>query len=620
MPAESRRPLLAVGVKKYNVPITLKKSADVGVAVAPVVPAVVGFPVFKAIATLIGVTIAGVGTYHVVTNPSTDIFDVDTAYIQALYGMTPREASAVNTSGFNIVYRGQVANTLQEIREYACLGHTRHYFNVHAPVRAGMHNSRGVAYRFLDKSLPFKALNSSAYVEVTHCGGSNFESNATWHYVVRGSGLFVLVGNTIAFETHEQAVQFFLGHGCRDKANTDHRSNPQCDYELTPTLNRALQIGYKSVQFTGHCDANCNFCGHELVILGHDGGTTCPTGLTYYSSSGAACECVEWGSSLRGRCAMCKSTAQALDQNELGRFWPQKRTNVSDTWRHVCSLEEKREMAMSKVSLNRTCSNMEECLENLKRTIDARQTLHNRSTVVQIDENAFDICIEFHNETRFCELGYGPSGPISKKACIAPSSCYRFKLNTILDWVRSMAAIKKSYSVCNVAMRGHSLTCDGIEKTDGHSIVYAHEGYSFWESLQLRFYMFKFADIYKMIGTSHSGGILLTYGLMSCKDLHIYGMGLYSNETDFIYQHYYDPTITDTCVNECWKGDFMLSNSTTKDRNFFHNNHDQVCRPWTECDAPQTGVPATENQIDFFVKSELKLHILHAFGVIKWHL
>ena len=51
-----------------------------------------------------------------------------------------------------------------------------------------------------------------------------------------------------------------------------------------------------------------------------------------------------------------------------------------------------------------------------------------------------------------------------------------------------------------------------------------------------------------------------------------------------------------------------------------HPEAPKLCRPHQQCDAPQSGVPRTENQIDFFVKSELKLHILHAFGILQWHL
>jgi hypothetical protein len=150
--------------------------------------------------------------------------------------------------------------------------------------------------------------------------------------------------------------------------------------------------------------------------------------------------------------------------------------------------------------------------------------------------------------------------------------------------------------------------------------VYAHEGYDWWNSLRIKYYMWRHRGVLKDIGTSHSGGVLLTYGMMACRRLNVYGMGMYSNHTDFVYQHFYDSTIQDTCVNECWHGDYRLPNSTKKDRDFFRAKSSQVCRPHTTCNTPQSGVPATENQIDFFVKSELKLHILHAFGIIDWHL
>lgn len=538
------------------------------------------------------------------------------AYVQSLYGMTPSEAGAADVSKFSILYREHT----DSFRESMCQGSVSSSFNVHAPVRVGAANSRGVEYHMSPRLSTFSALESGSFAEVKHCGGSKFETNSTWHYVMNGSGMFVNIGKTISFRTHDEAAEHFLGHGCQDRFNTDWKFYPECDEELHDVMVAAAGQGYNSLQFLGHCDAYCGFCGHELVILGYNGGETCAPGLQYYSRPGVECSCIEWGESIRGACAMCSSTAEALDRYERERTWPPQRTNVTASWKKACSLEEERQAALQKVTPNSTCSTMEDCLASLERTIAARGSLSNRARVVAVDEDNFDICTEFEEGTRFCELGYGEGGPIAKKSCLAPSSCYRFNLKTILAWAKSMKEMDKSRKVCNIVMRGHTMACSGIERTDGHTIVYGHEGYTNTELMRLKYYMWYYRDIYNMIGTSHSGGVLLTYALMKCSKLNVFGMGLYSNKTDFIYQHYYDNVIHDTCVTECWKGDSILPNSTSRDREFFQKHSDQVCRPHTTCDAPQSGVPATENQIDFFLKSELKLHILHAFGVIDWHL
>lgn len=42
-----------------------------------------------------------------------------------------------------------------------------------------------------------QAIPSDTWVEVTHCGGSGFESHASWYYVVTGSAVYVNVGKTV---------------------------------------------------------------------------------------------------------------------------------------------------------------------------------------------------------------------------------------------------------------------------------------------------------------------------------------------------------------------------------------------------------------------------------------
>ena len=397
----------------------------------------------------------------------------------------------------------------------------------------------------------------------------------------------------MAFETHNDASQFFLGRSCKDERNMDHKGNPLCNEELAAIMETAQRAGYESIQFTGHCETRCRSCAHELVLLGFNGGATCPSNLTYFSAPAKPCKCIEYGQSERGSCAACSTTAEALDEDYRARTWPPRQNSSQPAWQSACAQEAEREANIMRVSVNHTCEHMDDCLARLKRTIYARETLRNRVRLVPIDESKFDICTEFDNHSRFCELGYGEGGPIAKKACIAPSACYRFDLHKILAWSDSMASIAKSRNVCNVAMRGHTLACNEIPRLDGHTIVYAHEGYEWWDSLRIKYYMWRFKNIYSMIGTSHSGGLLLTYGMMVCKHVNVYGMGTYSNNSDLIYQHYYDKTTRDTCVDECWHGGSRLPNSTKKDSDFFRDKSDQVCRPHTTCDTPQSGVPAT---------------------------
>ena len=572
---------------------------------------------------------------------------VDNAYINALYGGSGLNGSSAR---LELVYKERPDRLLETL----CLSSVKSSFDVHAPSMAGLSASRGVHY-----TLPVKRatpLPSDALAEVTHCGGSMFEHNETWHYVMRGSGLFVRIGKTKAFETHDEASKFFLNRKCKDRWNADHRWSPQCNQELHSIMAVAASRGFDSLQFTGHCDARCGSCGHELVMLRFDGSSACPRGLQYYSASGAPCKCIQWGASARGGCAMCDSVARALDRLEHDRTWPPARrtgkaigadgadgadgavgngrNDINQSlghrqWSGACAVERDRARAMRRATPSSACTTMDECLPRLRQTLQARGTLANRTKVRKMNEHNFEVCTEFQPETRFCELGYGAAGEatVSKKSCMAPDACYRFHLGTILEWASAASAVSKTRNVCNIAMRGHTLACDGSDATgeggegiiDGYTIVYGKEEYGWWDKLVLKYYMWRYEHVYSMIGTSHSGGLLLTYAMMKCKAVNVYGMGLYSNTRDLIYQHYYDGFIEDSCPSACWTGDRPLPNSTRRDIEFFQKHSSQVCRPHTRCDATQRGVPRTEDQVDFFIKSELKLHILHAFGILKWH-
>lgn len=128
-----------------------------------------------------------------------------------------------------------------------------------------------------------RLLGGRSWLEVTHCGGAWNEQadSGSWHYAVRGSGLFVNVGRTRAFEHHADAVRHFWGANCSTDAEiTSRRSHDrplrpramvsdayQCDAELPRVAREAAAAGYDSIQFTRHCDLRCSLCGHELVMV-----------------------------------------------------------------------------------------------------------------------------------------------------------------------------------------------------------------------------------------------------------------------------------------------------------------------------------------------------------------
>ena len=163
---------------------------------------------------------------------------------------------------------------------------------------------------WLARRPPFKAVANASWTEVTHCGGGWNERHAHWMYVSRGSGLYVHVGRTISFDTHEAAVHHFLGHGCSGEPWC-HYGNclQQCNDELAPMSLAARAAGFDSVQFVAHCDMRCNLCGHELVLGGMSGTHPCSPNITYRQGLGATspCRCQPSAvrTSERGRCASC---------------------------------------------------------------------------------------------------------------------------------------------------------------------------------------------------------------------------------------------------------------------------------------------------------------------------
>ena len=164
---------------------------------------------------------------------------------------------------------------------------------------------------------------------MTHCGGSDFEASAAFYYAARGSGLWINVGRTVAFGTHDDAVRYFLKRNCTLRGVGAH----ECDPFLKRVMVVAAHQGFDSVQFLGHCDAKCNTCLHEVAVLREHGRLACPP-VTYRSGSRAQlqCTCVEHSSSVgtkerpdRGGCASCVRGPLALEGAMEG--------SGSGTWR-----------------------------------------------------------------------------------------------------------------------------------------------------------------------------------------------------------------------------------------------------------------------------------------------
>lgn len=137
-------------------------------------------------------------------------------------------------------------------------------FNWHAPYNAVHYFRRRTAV-----DAPPAALANGTWAEVSHCGGSKFEAVGAFFYVFRGSGLYVNVGATLAFETHLDASLYFLGRPCgRAKPSDEKLGIFQCDRELPLVVAAARDAGYDSLQFTHHCDAFCEGGSMRAALTG----------------------------------------------------------------------------------------------------------------------------------------------------------------------------------------------------------------------------------------------------------------------------------------------------------------------------------------------------------------
>lgn len=202
--------------------------------------------------------------------------------------------------------------------------------NWHAPLNLGY------LRRFTAVDPPRAPAKNGSWVEVTHCGHSAFETGGAFFYGLRGSGLWIFVGRSLAFETHEDAALHFLGRPCAPgNAKDENLGVVQCDDEMPEMMRVAKRRGWDSLQFTRHCDAFCGagrggalkgdrrsqLCVAEIVRVGVDGSQACPRGVDFRRGADASapciCEASEGFLSQRGPCARCADsgadTAAATD-------------------------------------------------------------------------------------------------------------------------------------------------------------------------------------------------------------------------------------------------------------------------------------------------------------------
>ena len=135
------------------------------------------------------------------------------------------------------------------------------------------------------------------------------------------------------------------------------------------------------------------------------------------------------------------------------------------------------------------------------------------------------------------------------------------------------------------------------------------------------------------LGVTISGGTLIDLAIATCKRVDVFGAGMFSRGpgSDIVYQHYYDNSLTPHCTAPCLSAVASRVEGLVSRREADISR--RVCRPKSDCGAiNRTHAPSASGVVermasaiapsevpdDFFIRSELRLHVLHALGELNW--
>ena len=231
------------------------------------------------------------------------------AYVLTLYGGAPADLPLLPTIGqVDVVYTAllPLANVDERELRSAAPPDQCPIGGVDTPYRQNQPHPPYAAY--YRRTTPVVAHPSDSWVEVTHCG-HEFEGAGAWFYSHPGSGVFVNLGRTAAFDDHDEGATFFLG---RHIGSAEYREgHRERDIEMMPRA--AAAAGYDSIQFLKHCDLACGRCAHEILLVNANGRTGCPEGLSLRTGPNASkpCGCTtipgSWRNGVQQHCLACSS-------------------------------------------------------------------------------------------------------------------------------------------------------------------------------------------------------------------------------------------------------------------------------------------------------------------------
>ena len=128
------------------------------------------------------------------------------------------------------------------------------------------------------------------------------------------------------------------------------------------------------------------------------------------------------------------------------------------------------------------------------------------------------------------------------------------------------------------------------------------------------------------LGWAHSGGFVLDHATALCERVDVYGMGMFAaggdGTSDVTYQYHHSPRFAVSC-----SGHPCVASTNASAESFLRKSKvaAALCQPQEDCKARSSHLVddagralLSEGPEDFFYRSELRLAVLHAFGMINW--
>ena len=141
------------------------------------------------------------------------------------------------------------------------------------------------------------SLDAHSFVEVTRLKDNwlnGAQGGGTWFYAARGSGVFMNLGRTMAFDEHSDAFKLLLPDEPFDIFAIIARGRPLADYMIYARLfTKAAAMGIDTIQFTRLCNMGPCGCAIEIVDTrghGHRACATLPMRSGWNASKPCACK------------------------------------------------------------------------------------------------------------------------------------------------------------------------------------------------------------------------------------------------------------------------------------------------------------------------------------------